>query len=420
MCFNVTLLDQQAPEGATLPAAPGSAGGPPPPRRARGGHAGGAHVNPGSRGRPSTSRPCAPPEQPGASGGPGSDRRSGAGPRVRGGVRPGPPAPARAGPGALGPTRFQEQSRAAAPLPAPQVPRVLGSGDPAGLGVTPRQPASASRWLRGGTGPPRGLPRSGRAQRPRPLASGAGTAGPRLHPGPRGDPADTGGRGGRTGAPGTLGLLPRRDPPAEPPARAPRAQPPNRRPPGGPSRPRGGSVGRGSLPHARPRPPGRPARPRGPRRPHAPPHAPRQLAAAACAAAGTPRPAPEVPPPRSPGPGGPGRPRRRGLAGCAALGAGSGGGNVNKSGFYSYLTLECRVHLLSARYQKARLHPRVYSQRPLRQLRRRGPRAGQGATPAAHGGPRRPLRSRTPSARWALRSRRPRATRPCTAAAPLA
>lgn len=50
-----------------------------------------------------------------------------------------------------------------------------------------------------------------------------------------------------------------------------------------------------------------------------------------------------------------------GLAGSAAHGAGSGGGNVNKSGFYSYLTLECRVHLLSARYQTPAAPSRVFT-----------------------------------------------------------
>ncbi|KAF7476304.1 hypothetical protein GHT09_012624 [Marmota monax] len=49
-----------------------------------------------------------------------------------------------------------------------------------------------------------------------------------------------------------------------------------------------------------------------------------------------------------------------GLAASAAHGAGSGGGNVNKSGFYSYLTLECRVHLLSARYQTPAAPNRVF------------------------------------------------------------
>ena len=50
-----------------------------------------------------------------------------------------------------------------------------------------------------------------------------------------------------------------------------------------------------------------------------------------------------------------------GLAVSAAHGAGSGGGNVNKSGFYSYLTLECRVHLLSARYQTPAAPNRVFT-----------------------------------------------------------
>ena len=50
-----------------------------------------------------------------------------------------------------------------------------------------------------------------------------------------------------------------------------------------------------------------------------------------------------------------------GLAVSAAHGAGSGGGNVNKSGFYSYLTLECRVHLLSARYQTPAALNRVFT-----------------------------------------------------------
>lgn len=62
-----------------------------------------------------------------------------------------------------------------------------------------------------------------------------------------------------------------------------------------------------------------------------------------------------------PQPGLPASPAVPGLAGSAAHGAGSGGGNVNKSGFYSYLTLECRVHLLSARYQTPAAPSRVFS-----------------------------------------------------------
>lgn len=62
-----------------------------------------------------------------------------------------------------------------------------------------------------------------------------------------------------------------------------------------------------------------------------------------------------------PQPGRPASPAVPGLPGSAAHGAGSGGGNVNKSGFYSYLTLECRVHLLSARYQTPAAPSRVFS-----------------------------------------------------------
>lgn len=71
----------------------------------------------------------------------------------------------------------------------------------------------------------------------------------------------------------------------------------------------------------------------------------------------TPAPQPRGPG-ASPNPASPGVP---GLPGSAAHGAGSGGGNVNKSGFYSYLTLECRVHLLSARYQTPGAPSRVFS-----------------------------------------------------------
>lgn len=103
---------------------------------------------------------------------------------------------------------------------------------------------------------------------------------------------------------------------------------------------------------------GSPPPPRGPTR--RPPRAARRLAATASSSCGHPRPGPEAPG------GGPSRglPASRavpGLAGSAAHGAGSGGGNVNKSGFYSYLTLECRVHLLSARYQTPAAPSRVFT-----------------------------------------------------------
>lgn len=76
-------------------------------------------------------------------------------------------------------------------------------------------------------------------------------------------------------------------------------------------------------------------------------------AASTCAPARRPRCQPQ--------PGRPASPAVPGLPGSAAHGAGSGGGNVNKSGFYSYLTLECRVHLLSARYQTPAAPSRVFS-----------------------------------------------------------
>lgn len=74
------------------------------------------------------------------------------------------------------------------------------------------------------------------------------------------------------------------------------------------------------------------------------------------------RPDPRGTQPRLPGPSLPFHPPAvPGLAVSAAHGAGSGGGNVNKSGFYSYLTLECRVHLLSARYQTPAAPSRVFT-----------------------------------------------------------
>lgn len=114
-----------------------------------------------------------------------------------------------------------------------------------------------------------------------------------------------------------------------------------RRPPRGP-------AGRGS-----PRPPA--AHSAGPK-----PHAPLSCSPPPPVAAANTR-APARRPRCQPQPGRPASPAVPGLSGSAAHGAGSGGGNVNKSGFYSYLTLECRVHLLSARYQTPAAPSRVFS-----------------------------------------------------------
>ena len=99
--------------------------------------------------------------------------------------------------------------------------------------------------------------------------------------------------------------------------------------------------------------------------PHAQPTArsARLAAAADCSSCGKPSaPIPEGLSPDSPVPVSLSTPPAvPGLAVSAAHGAGSGGGNVNKSGFYSYLTLECRVHLLSARYQTPAAPNRVFT-----------------------------------------------------------
>lgn len=90
------------------------------------------------------------------------------------------------------------------------------------------------------------------------------------------------------------------------------------------------------------------------------PHAPLSCSPPPTVAAANTR-APARRPRCLPQPGRPASPAVPGLPGSAAHGAGSGGGNVNKSGFYSYLTLECRVHLLSARYQTPAAPSRVFS-----------------------------------------------------------
>lgn len=90
------------------------------------------------------------------------------------------------------------------------------------------------------------------------------------------------------------------------------------------------------------------------------PHAPLSCSPPPPAAAANTR-VPTQRPRCQPQPGRPASPAVPGLPGSAAHGAGSGGGNVNKSGFYSYLTLECRVHLLSARYQTPAAPSRVFS-----------------------------------------------------------
>lgn len=90
------------------------------------------------------------------------------------------------------------------------------------------------------------------------------------------------------------------------------------------------------------------------------PHAPLSCSPPPTVAAANTR-APARRPRCQPQPGRPASPAVPGLPGSAAHGAGSGGGNVNKSGFYSYLTLECRVHLLSARYQTPAAPSRVFS-----------------------------------------------------------
>ena len=100
-----------------------------------------------------------------------------------------------------------------------------------------------------------------------------------------------------------------------------------------------------------------------PAAPAAPPPAPGSPPPPTAATAGSPqRPDPRRTQPRLPGSCLPFHPLAvPGLAVSAAHGAGSGGGNVNKSGFYSYLTLECRVHLLSARYQTPAAPNRVFT-----------------------------------------------------------
>lgn len=253
--------------------------------------------------------------------------------------------PSRAGPGRATSLRSQPRPRpparpAAAPVPREQSPR------PRHARPTPPAPR-----LGGGDGPVGCAPRS-RARPAEPLRLARSSA-------PGGRPLPRRGRapGAGLGSPGS--------PPCTAAAGSPRSPP---SPPTGAARPglpQQGPRGHGSppppLPHAArgptrwpaPRAASPPARRRRHRRLQQQQQqlrTPRLAGPQPTPGAGFPSPA-SRPPQAVPG-----------LAGSAAHGAGSGGGNVNKSGFYSYLTLECRVHLLSARYQTPAAAPsRVFS-----------------------------------------------------------
>lgn len=225
--------------------------------------------------------------------------------------------------------------------------------------------------------PPRGLPRSEHRHH-RPLASRCRNCGA-LAPswGPLARPHKT--REGWTGKPGPFDTTPpqtlsRPDCRSSPlGSQAARAQPPNRRRP--PSRhsltpqpPPEAKSGTGCRTRGGGSAAANPAAARSAHEePRSPTRSPTRFAPARRRRGlqqlrETQRPDPRGTQPRLPGSSLPFYPPAvPGLAVSAAHGAGSGGGNVNKSGFYSYLTLECRVHLLSARYQTPAAPNRVFT-----------------------------------------------------------